>query len=249
MTTQLDHRANVIDLKSQKDRCLMNVQYWCKKNINHRVKPDIKIKYVGGVYEIHGHDIELVTREVRLPFRIIPRNSLLIKAKFLNSFDNICYHDYKGDMAHSATVRYPHINFVGVSQLNPKDLITNHVMDFCFTNSQTVNPQSLIHLAFDNLYFKNSKSSHIHDLSNFAELNAYNVSLEPLMQISNFASILLSHATIFSFTKIHPKSFYTVDDLYALNGIIGKYFNQANKRELLMDMTLELSDKGFDSLI
>lgn len=238
-------------LKPIKDRALMNVEYWCKKNIKHYgERPDVKIKHVNGIYEIHGHDIELVTREVLLPFRIIPRNSLIIKAKSLKSFDNLCYYNYNGQIAHSATIRHPHIVFSGASQLNFLDLYTNMLMDFSFTNSLKINPQSLIHMAFDNIYFDNCKSPYIHDLSHFIDLIACHVYVEPLTQITNVAHLLLSNISNFSFNSTkNNKSIYTYDELFILNACLEKYFNAINRKELLMDMTLELSDRGFDRII
>lgn len=225
----------------------LKVEAWCAQNM---CTPDcdftIKHDYAFN-FEIVGDMLDVFTSCKSLPYRLIPNTSLTIQSKTLETFDNILYY-CDSDKSFGS----PNLIFDGCDKLDFTQFITDKHVNFNIKNKSNLKIQSLNHLEFGTLYTE-CNTQHVHDVSNYVEIDAVIVCINPMQKINNMCHVLLLSNVHFFSVLVDPSRdkdymIYTRSEKIKINEIIEKYFKISlqTRKEYIMDMMIEFSDNVLD---
>lgn len=195
------------------------------------------------VHRVVPNETRIITDDTFLPFKFDILEGITLKAPNLKefSFKNtlVCNYDGDGD-----SVTFEECNSLDFSNLDYLD-----DMVICFYRIDNLLPQYLCKNRFVDIQFRACKNKQIYDFGNYDNMHVENLEIwgltEDIARITNISNLIEKQNILILVIRIFHNALYQEK----LCDILDKYIRLDNKRDHIMDFTVEMIDAGFEDML
>ena len=185
--------------------------------------------------------ISIVTDDSYLPFTFDVYNGLSVEAVNLNQFSFTC--------VPKSDITKPQFAFINTDKLDFSTLDYYTNIDLYLRHLSNIHPQQLIKTRYAFLNITECDSKHVHDFSNYDNMSVKRFTLYALRPITNLTNLIEKENINIIHISINSLLFKSATESSELNNILISYLVNSDKKEFIMDFTVEMIDAGFEDML
>lgn len=212
---------------------------WCNKNIKDFDIPS-NIKDQNKYLNEDGESRKgfAISEDEQTVHRVVPNETRIIT--------DDTFLPFKFDILEGITLKAPNLkefSFKNTLVCNYDDMV------ICFYRIDNLLPQYLSKNRFVDIQFRACKNKQIYDFGNYDNMHVENLEIwgltEDIRRITNISNLIEKQNILILVIRIFHNALYQEK----LCDILDKYIRLDNKRDHIMDFTVEMIDKGFEKYL